>query len=523
MKLILVTLFSLTLFACDGAGRRANLIKTIYDNVTTSTTTGDPDPEAGTILSWECDGYTRLNQVADGVGGYTEETVEKSPDCGWNPPEAGTVSETRCDEYTLVTIFNDGEYGFYEESEEKSEECGYVPVTVTLSKAEGDRFKPAIFDVDLGTNESFEYESTDRTIGIVSVEEDQIIIHGDGGTGTGYIVVAGEEYSYDIVPEPRCEALNYTTDCLGYAYSGRSSGYIYYGEDDDQIVEWQIAYWLYDNRFENIGDNYTFEVGDPDWIKAQETIDKYNTIYEASGIHVRFVLAEGNVGKAKFGAPGEYNNLPGIVRDIGTADVYIGLGTTCPSTCGCAYVSTYFIENSNRATGGLSVCGEYTDLHELGHSIGLAHGPDNSTNQAFGYIFRDFGHGHSTPFCVWSADIMSYNNAIRHNNSQQTCYDQFKNTNNYLENPDAPAGSRDYADSAYHINRIRYDVSLIHCEDGKCAGSPQNSGPPTEVVPEPVLIADEIEKFDDGPERLINEMNRLRRSFDVDLSPMRPK
>ena len=31
-----------------------------------------------------------------------------------------------------------------------------------------------------------------------------------------------------------------------------------------------------------------------------------------------------------------------------------------------------------------SDCGEITDLHEIGHSVGLAHGPDNSSNQAFG-------------------------------------------------------------------------------------------------------------------------------------------
>lgn len=563
MKLILVTLFSLTLVACGGGGK-AKLIKTIYDNITTTATVDDPDPAAGTILSWECDGYTRLNQIADGVGGFTTEEIERSadcgwnppaegtvvdtsceeytlieqiadgeygtterrtdrsPECGWNPPTAGTVSETRCeDPYTLVTVFHDGEYGFYEEEEEKSEECGYVPPTVTLSKAEGDRFKPAVFDIDLGVNDSYEYESTDRTIGTVSAEDNQIIIHGDGATGTGYISIEGEEYSYEIVPEPRCESVNYT-DCQGYNYSGRSAGYIYYGDDDDQIVEWEIAYWMYDNRFENVGDYFTYEKGSLEWMKVQNIIDEYNETYAASGIHVRFVLAEGNVGKAKFGTPSGYNNLPEIVRDIGNADIYIGTGNTCPSTCGCAYVSRYFLENSGGAIGGFSVCGVMTDLHELGHSIGLAHGPDNSSNEASGYIWNDFGHGHSTPFCAWTADIMSYESAIRHNNSMVTCEDQLGMTQNYLENPDAPAGSREYADSAYHINRIRYDVSLIHCEGDKCAGKPESAPAPVEgELGE--LVLDDVEKFQEGPEKMIREMNRLRREFQVDLSPMRPK
>ena len=28
---------------------------------------------------------------------------------------------------------------------------------------------------------------------------------------------------------------------------------------------------------------------------------------------------------------------------------------------------------------------------------------------------------------------------------------------------DDPAGDRTYADSAYHLNRVRYDVALINC------------------------------------------------------------
>jgi len=561
---ILALLTAITLSSCGG-GAKAKLIKILYENRVSNVEEGDPYPQTGTLLSWGCDGYTRLNEISDGQGGSTTERIDRSADCGWNPPEAGTVLSESCDGYTLVkeiadgeygsttertdrsaqcgwnppaagtvastrceepttqvTVFNDGEYGFYEETDEFSEECGYIPVVVTLVKPEGDRFKPVIIDVD--APQGYEYETTDRTMGFVSQTADGLQISGDGNVGTGYILINDEEYSYDIIPEPRCERTGTYNDCQGYTYSGKTAGYIYYGDDDDQIVEWEIAYWVHDSRFENIGDYYLFEVGDPEWNEAQETIDRYNVIYARSGVHVRYVLAEGNVGKAKFGYPGGYNNLPSIVREIGTADIYIGLGTTCPDTCGCAYVNTYFQENSDSAIGGFSVCGEYTDLHEIGHAVGLAHGPDNYTNAASGYIWFDFGHGHSTPFCSIFADLMSYQGAISHMNSQQTCRDQLKDTNNYIdpELADNPAGSREYADSAYHLNRIRYDVSLIHCGDDKCPESAQ-AAPSDEEGELGELVIDEIEKFQDGPERMVNEMNRLRRQFNVELGPNKLK
>ena len=47
-------------------------------------------------------------------------------------------------------------------------------------------------------------------------------------------------------------------------------------------------------------------------------------------------------------------------------------------------------------------------------------------------------------------DLMSYrSNGHTHNNSRLTCENGW------------PAGSREYADSAYHLNRVRYDVSMI--------------------------------------------------------------
>jgi hypothetical protein len=45
---------------------------------------------------------------------------------------------------------------------------------------------------------------------------------------------------------------------------------------------------------------------------------------------------------------------------------------------------------------------------------------------------------------------MSYaGRAFKFNNSQLLCDDGW------------PSGDREYADSAYHLNRVRYDVSLV--------------------------------------------------------------
>ena len=57
----------------------------------------------------------------------------------------------------------------------------------------------------------------------------------------------------------------------------------------------------------------------------------------------------------------------------------------------------------------MSRCAIYTDLHEIGHSVGLAHGPENQSWQASGYLFPEFGHGWND-ICRLKDDLMSYGN-----------------------------------------------------------------------------------------------------------------
>ena len=279
------------------------------------------------------------------------------------------------------------------------------------------------------------------------------------------MTVNGEEFLYSLNREPRCGRIDSELDCEGYVYTGDPDGYIYYGEDDDQIVEWQVGVIFFDDRaepYEFIPSNGEDSV----WNRASNLIRQANKVYERSGVHIRLVLEPTAVGS------GRYFNNEGhtqMAREIGTADISVGVGLTCIDTGGCARVNTYFKEGTGFTLGGTIGRNQHLiALHEIGHMVGLAHGPDNPGAAASeGYIWPSFGHGYSKPFCPsQEADLMSYAyRAAVHNNSQIDCSDGW------------PAGDRSYADSAYHLNRVRYDVSMIRRESGRLSPSLHGRGP----------------------------------------------
>jgi hypothetical protein len=439
-----------------------------------------------------------------------------------NPnPERGTLLGSGCAEnYQGVKWFRyaDGEGGSYSERDTQSEECGYIPIVlnVEIDNEYGDRFKPVVVTVDYTENgEPIEW---DYEIGIgnaVKANANTLHIFGDGRLGEDFVTIEGERYTYTIREEPRCgiEVAGGGTriDCQGYTYRGQGAdGLIYYGEDDTQIVEWELVVVYNTNRVEGI---VFLDESDPLWERSREKVESYNDTYERFGVHIRYRLTA--VARAPINVQVMSGRLVTGWFDNLDADIIAGIGGSCPNTCGCAAVRTVFRENS-RGLGMNSDCGEVIDLHEIGHAVGLAHGPDNLSNQASGYIFQEFGHGHSTPFCGRYTDLMSYASAASViNNSLQTCQDYVdQGWTDYSVKDfelDDPAGDRTYADSAYHMNRVRYDVSLINCHgDNRCYGAPvyreaDDDASPVEGVDD--VIKDDIDDIPMG-RRMRDDLRR---------------
>ena len=528
-----------------------------------------PPPVAGTLLSSSCDEYTLIEEIADGNGGSTTQTTERSEKCGWNPPERGTVIASECDGYTLIEDIADGEYGVLEVREtERSPECGWDPpeagtksgeaycaaegydklqdyhdgeygiyteveetdsydcgyedpiLRMIAEKESGDRFDPVRIRVEytqFGNPIPWELEDNQPTLGIASREEDTVVIYGDGYVGEGTFTLEGEEIRYTITEEPRCSRqYNTNLDCQNYeqAFIEDDRGFIYYGEDDDRVVEWEIAFVWYTSEPIDFGPTdpthqsvvTRYEEGSEKWKRAQAKLYNYQDAYDRSGIHVKWVLKE--VVDAHFHDVGNQSAL----KDELDADVYISLGVTCDDACGCARPLRYFQENEKGVIpSGTSVCDWTTDLHEIGHAIGLAHGPENSYNKSSGYIWPEFGHGWNE-ICQQYADIMSYEPiTLGHHNSLLTCGEMYADKNLPESVQNGRAGSREYADAAYAINRVRYDVSLVHCGD-ICKKEPEVQRMPAEDTTLPVVI-DKVDDFANGREqreRFLRENPRYR-------------
>ena len=479
-------------------------------------------PASGTVIATSCDGYTLQEDIADGEYGVLEvRETPRSPECGWDPPPAGTVLEAYCDGYTLVEVIADGEYGSYEEREGKNvDQCGYPPFSIEVKNGVGDRFEPVSITVE--SVDEWSIDDVELNLGYAVREGNEIHVYGDGLMGTGQLTIRGEEIQYTIAEEPICEVTEaeYSGvgyDCMGYRVNANAQraegGYIYYGEDDDRIVVWELAIvWWVDESFPVDAETYqnheglktAYEVGSPEWEEAQELVTQYNETYARSGVHVRFVLPEGNTGTAHYHDVGDLSVLRKDLR----ADVILGMGFTCDDACGCAQVQVSFRENDRHIPSGTSRCGWDTDLHEIGHGVGLAHGPLNAGNAAEGYVWPDFGHGWEG-ICSYYGDIMSYEPVtLAHHNSTLTCGEMYGDRSNVESDNEAPAGSRDYADAAYHINRIRYDVSLVHCGD-ICRDKESTSIPDKQNnMQGKILIEDKTDDFVNGRERLEEFLNR---------------
>jgi hypothetical protein len=374
---------------------------------------------------------------------------------------ADTLIKTGCSKnYPGVQwfIYEDVDGNRYSTKDPRSWECGFRRyMNLTMEKEAGDRFHPAIINVDykdmLGREEPWGMIHHKTTIGRAEREGCCTVkIYGDGRVGEGVFTLGVTEIQYHIQEEPRCPK-DANLDCMGYHFKGPTNGFIYYGEEDETTVTWELGVLVYASH-SKYGKDTPIELMReyPEaWNKWQKRVDQYNEIYEKSGVYVRYELKELWLS--------HYHKLKDVERQANqlSVDVVLAHGTSYPDTCGVAHPNRSFKKDAPPVS--MSRCTIYTDLHEIGHSVGLAHGPENQYNEASGYIFPEFGHGWND-ICGVNDDIMSYGfNGNYLTNSDLMCADIFSFSGL------TPAGYRDMTDTAYALNRVRYDVALINNDE----------------------------------------------------------
>ena len=330
-----------------------------------------------------------------------------------------------------------------------------VVLDVTIGEP-GDIFKPVVVTVEGGDD----WEHT-VSIGRVERTETGLEIYSDGRLGDGILTVDDEAYQYTIVEEPVCEGTKdglTVIDCLGIQQGGGTPFYIYYGEDDKRVVTWEI---LYIGRTYVEGDGPTL----PDarlQLEAESTIAGANEKLSQWGVYVELKL----VGVFGFAQPNNNTPVTPYIQD-GTfpdADFIAVQGALPAGLCGQSGVPSKF-RNRTFPMRFINGCGLNTWLHEMGHSAGLGHGPNNGVASGSGSTFF-FAQGGQ--MCGYRSDIMQYGGGINEKgfaNHLITCGQMFE-LNPDQDYYDTPSGYNDMAgpNTGYALNRVRYDISLVHDE-----------------------------------------------------------
>lgn len=379
----------------------------------------------------------------------------------------------------------------------------------------GDRFYPVEVGITYTVDDEEQPYTYDLSMGWAEQTPDGLLIYGDGQVGDGILTVNQEEYQFTIVTEPTCDVTDAQyglgTDCAGYLHripSGRP--FIYYGEEDTTVVEWEMVYMHFDSTCagyeeDSLGElvNKTGPCDPDDWLpneRAQvvKVIDAMNAMYERAGVYVKLVPVR--IQKGFFGGSGAWK--PDIGSDlILWADGPMGSGDQ-GVICGYAGYSGNF----RNPLSPYSACGVGVHLHEIGHTVGLSHGPDNPINASAGITFPHFGHGKYS-VCPALDSIMSYGNKQIVSSESRTCAEASGNGigGDRIAGLRAPYGY----DEAYAINRIRYNVALINNNN---AWDNSESDEQSQIVQPESDIVDVY-----PPEEALKMINRYRRDFGIDL------
>ena len=403
------------------------------------------------------------------------EPVEPTPPPPPPPPPvdpAGTVYSTECDGYTLVEVVADGEGGETTRSTPDSTDCGYEEpvISVELVKDTGDRFDRVQFKVSAthyGEDIDWDFEIE---YGTVIETDDGIEIASDGRLGTHTGTVAGEEFQYTFVREATCEGTieDYGSfwvpyDCQGHRQGAQTPFYIYYGEPDvdTRIVYWDVIQMYQDPRYPvgTLGEPKEFVLN-----RSQQLVDSVNARFEQWNIYVRIRLvgtyANDNPNSMTYHDLIEAGEIPPVD--------FIAINQSAgPGYCGFAGQTNKFRDHKrkNRYLTFLNGCGADTWLHEMGHSIGLGHGPQTE-NPGAGATFPDFAQGAGGgSVCGPNYDMMTYGggwNSKSFTSPYTDCALHYPDT--YTSYHGQPSGTTTFSATGYAINRVRYDVSLVHDE-----------------------------------------------------------
>jgi hypothetical protein len=354
-----------------------------------------------------------------------------------------------------------------------------VPVIeVDIVKDNGDRFDPVL--IDITSDEEYTYTTT---IGRVMPTETGIAIYSDGQLGTGILVINDDdEYQFEIVEEPVCEGTwdgntgSPKIDCMGYQTKTGSDWYIYYGEDDTRIVEWEILF---------VGSVRTAEEGpvEPDAFlinQAEDFIEYGNQKLAQSGVFVELKL----VGVVGYQNPNANTVVWPYIEDgtLPFPDFIAVQGGAQPGICGTSGIPSRF-RNRTMPLRFLNACGGITFLHEMGHSAGLGHGPNNGEQSGSG---SNFFFAQGGDMCGYRSDIMQYGGSDSQkafSNHKLTCGEMFnlRPDQDYYEDM-AGSDENDGTSTAYALNRVRYDVSLVHDENSVVPKAVLDTEPEEEII-----------------------------------------